>query len=141
MQSQGENSAMDSHKPSPFPAPAAFDANRLQVLDMPAAALAPEAHEAIKELMHEGESSNTRSSYQSAMRYWAAWHLLRLGQPMQLPLQVSTVLQFIIDHALRQSGVGLLHEMPPEIDEALVAAGYKGKKVRLRTARWCTAWP
>jgi integrase len=37
------------------------------------------------------------------MRYWAAWHLLRLGQPMQLPLQVSTVLQFIIDHAQRQT--------------------------------------
>ena len=119
---------MDSRKPSPFPAPAAFDANRLQMRDMPPADLAPEAHEAIKELMHEGESRNTRSSYQSAMRYWAAWHLLRLGQPMQLPLQVSTVLQFIIDHAQRQSGAGLLHEMPPEIDEALVAAGYKGKK-------------
>jgi hypothetical protein len=89
--------------------------------------------------MHEGESSNTRSSYQSAMRYWAAWHLLRLGQ--QLPLQVSTVLQFIIDHAQRQTGAGLLHEMPPEIDEALVAAGYKGKKGRLHTARWCIAWP
>jgi integrase len=119
---------MDSSKPSPFPAPVTFDANRLQIQDVPESALAPKAHEAIKELMHEGESSNTRSSYQSAMRYWAAWHLLRLGQPMQLPLQVSTVLQFIIDHAQRQTGAGLLHEMPPEIDEALVAAGYKGKK-------------
>ncbi|MEB5965245.1 site-specific integrase [Comamonas testosteroni] len=119
---------MDSRKPLPFPAPAVPDSSRLQTLDMPSCSLAPEAHEAIRELMHEGESSNTRSSYQSAMRYWAAWHLLRQGQPMQLPLPVSTVLQFIIDHAQRQGSAGLIHEMPPEIDEALVAAGYKGKK-------------
>jgi hypothetical protein len=49
MQSQGENSAMDSSKPSPFPAPVTFDANRLQTQDVPESALAPKAHEAIKE--------------------------------------------------------------------------------------------
>lgn len=84
--------------------------------------------DAIRELMHEGEASNTRSSYQSAMRYWAAWHQLRFGQPMQLPLSVPTVLQFIVDHAQRLSAAGLVSEMPPAVDEALVAAGYKGKQ-------------
>lgn len=91
-------------------------------------ALPPAAQKAIRELMREGESINTRSSYQSAMRYWAAWHVLRMGRTMQLPLPVSTVLQFIIDHAQRQGANGLVHEMPEEIDQALVAAGYKGKK-------------
>jgi integrase len=95
---------------------------------MEASSLPPATMDAIRELMREGESSNTRSSYQSAMRYWAAWHVLRLGQTMQLPLSVATVLQFIIDHAQRQGANGLVHEMPEEIDQALVTAGYKGKK-------------
>ena len=90
--------------------------------------LALQAHQAIKELMHEGESANTRSSYQSAMRYWAAWHVLRLSQPMQLPLSVACVLQFVIDHAQRQTALGLQSEMPESVDVALVASGYKGKK-------------
>ncbi|CAM4261249.1 site-specific integrase [Comamonas aquatilis] len=84
--------------------------------------------EAIRELMREGESGNTRTSYQSAMRYWAAWHVLRLGRPMQLPLATAAVLQFIVDHAQRQTPNGLMSEMPDEVDEALVLAGYKGKK-------------
>ena len=119
---------MDFRKPAPFPAPLAFQADKLPIPVDPAASLAPQAHEAIRELMLEGESANTRNSYQSAMRYWAAWHTLRLGKPMQLPLSVATVLQFIIDHAERQTGAGLQSEMPAEVDEALVAAGYKGKK-------------
>lgn len=118
---------MDSRKRAPFPAPVALPADRTMLPD-PISALAPQAHEAIKELMHEGESANTRNSYQSAMRYWAAWHVLRLDKPMQLPLTIAVVLQFIIDHAQRQTGSGLQSEMPVEVDEALVTAGYKGKK-------------
>ena len=119
---------MDSFKRSPFPAPVAFHSNELSASDTLTSPLTTKAHQAIKELMHEGESANTRNSYQSAMRYWAAWHVLRLGQPMQLPLSVASVLQFIIDHAQRQTGAGLLSEMPAEIDEELVASGYKAKK-------------
>lgn len=119
---------MDSFKRSPFPAPVAFHSDELSASDTLTSPLAPKAQQAIKELMHEGESANTRNSYQSAMRYWAAWHVLRLGQPMQLPLSVASVLQFIIDHAQRQTGAGLLSEMPAEIDEELVASGYKAKK-------------
>lgn len=119
---------MDSRKHSPFPAPVPSRADGLPTPDVLASPLAPQARQAIKELMYEGESANTRTSYQSAMRYWAAWHVLRLGQSMQLPLQVPSVLQFIIDHAQRQTGAGLVSEMPAEIDDALVAAGYKTRK-------------
>ena len=126
--SRGENTDMDSRKRSPFPAPVSFHSDGLSASGALTSPLAPKAHQAIKELMHEGESANTRNSYQSAMRYWAAWHVLRLGQPMQLPLTVASVLQFIIDHAQRQTGAGLVSEMPADIDEALVAAGYKAKK-------------
>lgn len=122
---------MDFPKHSPFSAPVPFHSDGLLTagaLTSHSSPLAPKAHQAIKELMHEGESANTRSSYQSAMRYWAAWHVLRLGQTMELPLTVASVLQFIIDHAYRQTGAGLISEMPAAIDDALVAAGYKAKK-------------
>lgn len=126
--SEGENGGMDSRKRPPFPASVPSHADRLSAPDALVSPLAPQARQAIKELMHEGESANTRTSYQSAMRYWSAWHVLRLGQSMQLPLTVASVLQFVIDHAQRQTGAGLVSEMPAEIDEALVTAGYKTRK-------------
>lgn len=95
---------------------------------LPSAGLEPAARQAVRELMHEGESANTRNSYQSAMRYWSAWHALRFDRQMQLPLDVPCVLQFIIDHAQRQTGAGLANEMPMHIDRALVEAGYKARE-------------
>ncbi|KAA9173857.1 site-specific integrase [Delftia sp. BR1] len=95
---------------------------------LPSAGLEPAARQAVRELMHEGESANTRNSYQSAMRYWSAWHALRFDRQMQLPLDVACVLQFIIDHAQRQTGAGLASEMPMHIDRALVEAGYKARE-------------
>ncbi|MDR6732449.1 site-specific integrase [Delftia lacustris] len=95
---------------------------------LPSAGLEPAARHAVRELMHEGESANTRNSYQSAMRYWSAWHALRFDRQMQLPLDVACVLQFIIDHAQRQTGAGLASEMPMHIDRALVEAGYKARE-------------
>ncbi|WP_447915716.1 site-specific integrase [Delftia acidovorans] len=94
----------------------------------PSAGLEPAAQQAVRELLREGESTNTRNSYQSAMRYWAAWHALRFEQQMQLPLNVPCVLQFIIDHAQRQTGAGLASEMPAHMDRALVEAGYKARE-------------
>lgn len=82
---------------------------------------------AVDELMREGESSNTLASYRSALRYWAAWFSVRYGQPIALPLPPSAVLQFIVDHAQRTTADGLVHELPPAIDAALVEAGFKGK--------------
>lgn len=95
---------------------------------LPSAGLEPAAQQAVRELLREGESSNTRNSYQSAMRYWAAWHALRFERQMQLPLNVACVLQFIIDHAQRQTGAGLASEMPAHMDRALVEAGYKARE-------------
>lgn len=95
---------------------------------LPSAGLEPAAQQAVRELLREGESANTRNSYQSAMRYWAAWHALRFERQMQLPLNVACVLQFIIDHAQRQTGAGLASEMPAHMDRALVEAGYKARE-------------
>lgn len=82
---------------------------------------------AVQELMREGESPNTQQSYRSALRYWAAWYGLRYGRQIALPLPTPCVLQFIVDHAQRSSEQGLVSELPAEIDQALVAAGYKGR--------------
>lgn len=92
------------------------------------AALHSPAQDAIRELLHEGESQNTKASYQGASRYWGAWYQLRYGAPMQLPLPVACVLQFVIDHAQRTTARGgLTTELPAAIDRALVARGVKGK--------------
>ncbi|MDM0019599.1 site-specific integrase [Variovorax saccharolyticus] len=85
------------------------------------------AEEAAHDLMAEGESDNTRLAYRAAMRYWAAWFGARYGQQMALPVAVPVVVQFIVDHAQRSTKAGLEHQLPPEIDQALVEAGFKGK--------------
>ena len=82
---------------------------------------------AVEDLLREGESQNTLLSYRSALRYWAAWYGMRYGQQIQLPVATPCVLQFIVDHAERTMGTGLVSELPVLIDEALVDAGYKGK--------------
>ncbi|WP_070398430.1 site-specific integrase [Hydrogenophaga sp. PML113] len=83
--------------------------------------------QAVADLLREGESANTQRSYQSALRYWAAWYAMRYGKPIALPLPAACVLQFIVDHAQRTSPKGLVHELPFEIDQALVDSGFKGK--------------
>jgi integrase len=83
--------------------------------------------QAVQDLLREGESPNTQASYRSALRYWAAWYGMRYGRQINLPLPAACVLQFIVDHAQRQSDQGLVTELPPEFDAALVDGGYKGK--------------
>lgn len=79
-------------------------------------------------LLRQGESENTLRSYRSALRYWAAWYLLRYGQPIALPVAEATVLQFIVDHAQRHDADGnLVSELPTEIDRCLVENGFKAK--------------
>ena len=88
--------------------------------------LAPAAQAALRALLDQGESPNTVRSYRSAARYWAAWFSLRYGRRLELPLPVTVVLQFIVDHGQRQDDAGrLVHELPEVIDAALVAAGHK----------------
>ena len=115
------------------------------------------AEDAARALLREGESANTRASYASAMRYWAAWYAARYAQTLRLPVPVPVVIQFIVDHAARRADPraeaarstgrsagrgtgsvtgsvtgsftgrvpGLVSELPPEVDQALVANGYK----------------
>lgn len=82
---------------------------------------------AVDDLLREGESKNTLSSYRSALRYWAAWYGIRYGGQIELPVPTPCVVQFIVDHAQRSTENGLVSELPVEIDQALVQAGYKGK--------------
>lgn len=116
------------------------------------------AERAARDLLREGESANTRASYGSAMRYWAAWFAARYGDVLRTPVPVPVVIQFIVDHASRlstdqdetanvyQDGNAekksaktaaqlgalsgksvLVSELPPEVDAALVASGYKSR--------------
>jgi len=91
------------------------------------ATLDPVAAAAVEALKREGESANTQASYRSALRYWVAWYQLRYGGPIALPVPEAVVLQFIVDHVARATPTGLIHELPPAIDAALVEAGFKGK--------------
>ena len=92
-----------------------------------ASVLTDAAQSAVEELLREGESANTLASYRSALRYWAAWHQMRYVCPIQLPVSVPSILQFIVDHAERTTEKGLVSELPLFIDTALVNAGHKGK--------------
>lgn len=103
---------------------------RLRSLDM--GKLDVDTLRALGDLVAEGESANTRASYQSAAKYWVAWFELRYHRDFDendLPLGPEVMLQFIADHAQRASGEEkiLRHELPASIDEALVKAGVKKK--------------
>ena len=89
--------------------------------------IAPMTQQAVDELLLEGASANTDASYRTALRYWAAWYALRYHARMKIPVSPEAVLQFIVDHARRVTGGSTRHELPKEIDDALVAGGYKAK--------------
>lgn len=55
------------------------------------------AREAAAQLLREGESANTRRSYESALRYWAAWYMARYGQTVKLPVPPVVMVQFMLD--------------------------------------------
>lgn len=91
----------------------------------------------IQSLLREGSSENTLAAYRSAIQYWAAWHQLRLGTPLLLPVPVNTVMQFIADHVEHVTNQGLAHDLPANVDAALVAAKVKRKSgpFKLATVR------
>ncbi|SEB22614.1 site-specific integrase [Variovorax sp. YR216] len=111
---------MDSqHHPNPRPraatgsataaleAPAEAAVHPLATLADRSAALDPKqfaraAEAAARALLRQGESTNTRTSYNSAMRYWCAWYAARYGTSLVLPVPVPVVVQFIVDHAARR---------------------------------------
>jgi hypothetical protein len=88
----------------------------------------------------EGQSPNTQRTYETALRYWGAWHALRFGQPIQGPVSPAAVIQFIVDHLEHQptieapqvgpftpSSRTTQHLLPASIDRLLVDRGYKAK--------------
>ena len=97
----------------------------LPLLDL--AVLDRSADEAARALMREGSSANTAASYRAAMRYWAAWFELRYGRRFALPLPETAVVQFVVDHARRQTEQGLTSEMPAALDQELVRLKVKGR--------------
>ncbi|WP_232073642.1 hypothetical protein [Variovorax sp. RA8] len=123
--------------------------------------------ESARELIRQGQSANTRGSYQGAMRYWAAWFAARYGQELKLPVPVPVVVQFIVDHAEREQVLEdadedaaaapagkkarrkvaalkkapLVFDLPPEVDQLLVAHGYKKSWAPMRRTPSCTGSP
>lgn len=87
--------------------------------------LSEPAEDAMRELLADGESKNTVRAYRGALRYWEAWFALRYRDPIQLPVPVATVMQFILDHAVRTTKDGLRTELPADVDAELVARGFK----------------
>lgn len=85
------------------------------------------AREAASQLLREGESANTRRSYESALRYWAAWYMARYGQAMKIPVPPVVAVQFMLDHLGRTNRGKVVCELPAALDEVLVATGLKGK--------------
>ena len=89
--------------------------------------LAQQAADAVRELLAEAAAANTTRSYATALRYWAGWHLGRFGAELTLPVNEVVVIQFLVDHIQRKGKTGLVSELPPTLDQALVAAGLKAK--------------
>jgi integrase len=81
----------------------------------------------VQALLREGGSPNTVASYRAAIQYWAAWHAARLATAFTLPVPVRAVVQFIVDHVEHATPEGLAHDLPPEVDAALVAARVKAR--------------
>jgi len=88
----------------------------------------------------EGQSPNTRRTYETALLYWGAWFALRYGKPLTAPVPAPVVLQFVLDHLQHNplnepveptpfltSAQSSQHLLPPGIDQMLVTGGYKSK--------------
>lgn len=105
-----------------FPVPI----DRLPVLDP--LVLSEASQRAAAEFIAEGTPANTVRSYASALRYWAAWLQGRYALPFgDAALPPAVVAQFVIDHLPRRSESDLRHDLPPELDDALVLAGAKAR--------------
>lgn len=108
-----------------LPAPSAL-VPHTTVLALDPEALHARSQAAIDAIYAQSDSVNTLRSYAAALRYWAAWFQLRYREALSLPVPTAAVLQFVVDHVEREDQNGaLVHELPPAIDAALVAAGFK----------------
>jgi integrase len=98
------------------------------VLALSPAHLHAQAEAAVHDIYRQSESANTVRAYAAALRYWAGWFQLRYRERLALPVPAPVVVQFIVDHVERHTEAGtLVHDLPPAIDAALLAAGFKAK--------------
>ncbi|MGH8255860.1 MAG: site-specific integrase [Steroidobacteraceae bacterium] len=119
---------------------------QLALLTEPPAALAEgwqlcaEAEKAVAAFFHEGQSRHTARTYQTALRYWGAWHALRFGTAIAAPVEPTVVIQFIVDHLehlpdlpppeispYTPSSRTTQHLLPLAIDRRLVDRHYKAQ--------------
>src|SRR5665213_1866238 len=99
--------------------------------------LSAEAEKAVAAFFHEGQSHHTARTYQTALRYWGAWHALRFGAPIEAPVAPPVVIQFIVDHLEHlpslpapqraPSSHSAQHLLPLAIDRLLVDRRYKAQ--------------
>lgn len=89
-------------------------------------ALSSESITAVRELLKQGSSVNTERSYRGDALYWQEWALARYGRPIEPPVTPAVVVQFIVDHALREDENGVLvYGMPESVEQRLIATGRK----------------
>jgi integrase len=99
-----------------------------------------ESQKAVAAFFREGQSRNTARTYETALRYWGAWHALRFSRPIEGPVEPQVVVQFIVDHLehcpwlaapeispYRPSSRTTQHLLPLGIDRVLVDRGYKAR--------------
>ena len=108
--------------------------NKELIAPLSATRLAEESLEAAQAFSRAGVAANTVRSYQSALRYWAAWLELRYGMALsEGALTENIALQFVLDHLARPTENGAWeHLLPVSVDQELVAAGVKGQGGPLR---------
>lgn len=143
MKSQEQLSGRNPRSRKPTPAgPVAPLRRHTSVPALDPSTLSAETEAAVRAFLRQGESANTRRSYQSALKYWAAWYRLRYWRAFTLPVDPAVVIQFVVDHCERDAErsahstrpAELVHDLPPAIDAALLAGGYKHKRGPLSLA-------
>lgn len=95
---------------------------------------------AVRAIHFTAKPTNTWKAYEKALRYIGAWTQVRFGEPLTLPVPIERVQTFVVDHFGRPERVRadgdlrlFIHEaMPPAVDAALVAAGFKTELGRHR---------
>jgi hypothetical protein len=82
-------------------------------------------------------SQNTSKAYRSAIRYFAAWHVLRFGLPLDAPFSTEVVLQFLRDHVKQSANLGAAsvedfafaskrdYGLPEDVERQLMRFGFK----------------
>ncbi len=92
--------------------------------------LSPEARNAARTILKAGESPNTRRAYEVALRYWQGWYGLRYGTALTLPVSVSVLVQFLVDHLDIKDEHGKSHQyaLKGDLEIRLIASGIKARR-------------